>query len=397
MSQEGSIGAGSDSRSSGEATTLPSDTKMLPLTTASTADQSANGGDEIVEKLGNMTIAHNGGEVAVASAVNGGREISNTVLYVGNIPKTVNEQYLHELFDKTKSVKLLHDKNKPGFNYAFVEFDTREDAESVLTAFNGSEVGGSSIKINWAYQLSTISTSSSPELPLYTIFVGDLSAEVDDETLGKAFDQFPSRKQAHVMWDMQTSRSRGYGFVSFADPAEAENALVTMPGLFIGGRAIRCNWASHRHMYQKKNTRPPPKRSASAGATTPPLPYTAQGYPIDTNNGGRNPQPHAPKSFEVVLRQAPNWQTTVYLGNIAHFTHLSDLIPLLQNFGFIVDFKFHPSKGCAFVKYDSHERAALAIVQLAGYSVNGRPLKCGWGRDRPIAPYQGFRYGAGTI
>lgn len=393
MSHEGSIAAEGGSRATGEASPVPSDPHLLPATAPSAADQSENGDDGIAEKVANMTIGPSngaGGEGAVASAVDGGREVSSTVLYVGNIPKSVNEQHLHQLFAKTKSVKLLHDKNKPGFNYAFVEFDTRPDAESVLTAFNGAEVGGSAVKINWAYQLSTISTSSSPELPLYTIFVGDLSAEVDDETLGKAFAKFPSRKQAHVMWDMQTSRSRGYGFVSFADPTEAENALVSMSGLYIGGRAVRCNWASHRHMYHKKNLRPPPKRAVSAGAVSPPLPYTAHGYPIDAGNA-------APKSFEAVLRQAPTWQTTVYLGNIAHFTHLSDLIPLLQNFGFIVDFKFHPSKGCAFVKYDSHERAALAIVQLAGYSVNGRPLRCGWGRDRPIAPYQVFRYAGGTI
>ena len=91
----------------------------------------------------------------------------------------------------------------------------------------------------------------------------------------------------------------------------------------------------------------------------------------------------SPQSYDIVLRQTPSWQTTVYLGNIAHFTQQQELIPLLQNFGFIVDFKFHPERGCAFVKYDTHERAALAIIQLAGFNLNGRPLKCGWGKERP--------------
>lgn len=106
-----------------------------------------------------------------------------------------------------------------------------------------------------------------------------------------------------------------------------------------------------------------------------------------------------PQPYELILRQSPSWQTTVYLGNVAHFTQQNDLIPILQNFGYIVDFKFHPEKGCAFVKYDSHERAALAIAQLAGFNVNGRPLKCGWGKARAPAPtpYPNFQRGGPPV
>lgn len=39
-------------------------------------------------------------------------------------------------------------------------------------------------------------------------------------------------------------------------------------------------------------------------------------------------------------------------------------------------------RGFAFVKLDSHENAALAIVNLQGQSVHGRQLKCHWGKDR---------------
>lgn len=39
-------------------------------------------------------------------------------------------------------------------------------------------------------------------------------------------------------------------------------------------------------------------------------------------------------------------------------------------------------RGFAFVKLDSHENAALAIVNLQGTPVHGRQLKCHWGKDR---------------
>lgn len=354
-------------------------------------------------------------EFIPASATNGGREISKKVLYVGGLHKSVSEEGVIDFFSQCGqvfSVKILNDKNKPGFNYAFVEFKLEPDAETALMKLNGQCLNDSALKINYAYQSATFNTSQNSEVPMFNIFVGDLSPKVDDESLHNFFSIYSSLKQAHVMWDMQTSRSRGYGFVTFGSSADAEMALQNMNGKILNGRAIRCNWASHKQAPTRNNS----MRQNNQRGFRSPRPYDGtmnininmpraeapvfvpedahyslpQRPPVD---GQQHMMPNmamptngaviTPQTYDIVLRQTPSWQTTVYLGNIAHFTHQNDLIPLLQNFGFIVDFKFHPEKGCAFVKYDTHERAALAIVQLAGFGVNGRPLKCGWGKTRP--------------
>ncbi|KAI5948973.1 PUB1 [Candida theae] len=369
--------------------------------------------------------------VAPASALEGGRETSNKILYVGNLPKSASEEQISELFSVSKpikSIKMLNDKNKLGFNYAFIEFEDNQDADMALSTLNGKLVDDSEIKVNWAYQSATIASNSTPEDPAYNIFVGDLSSEVNDEALKAAFNKFGSFKEAHVMWDMQTSRSRGYGFVTFSRQEDAELALQTMNGEWLGGRAIRCNWAAHKqtnnrdynnthgsrpqNRYNHRQYRPYNGKSFHAynnqfsgngsqpiapGLILPELNLSNGSLPLGSqpivssppnglNGNGqqaRNIAVMSPQSYDIVLRQTPSWQTTVYLGNIAHVTQQQEMLPLLQNFGYIVDFKFHPEKGCAFVKYDSHERAALAIIQLAGYNLNGRPLKCGWGKERP--------------
>lgn len=385
--------------------------------------QANNSGSSLENRAEKLT------DVVPASATNGGREISKKVLYVGGLHKSVPEEAITELFSqsgKVHSVKILNDKNKVGFNYAFVEFEQESEAEKALQSLNGKPLSDSNLRINYAYQSSTFNTLQNPEEPLFNIFVGDLSPEVDDTALHNFFTVFGSLKQAHVMWDMQTSRSRGYGFVTFREAADAELALHTMNGKLLNGRAIRCNWASHKQQNGRHNMRQNGQRMFR--------PQYARGYndgcinmamghadspvfiPEDTQYAmaqlpiGDGQQPLMPQgvlsanggvitphSYDIVLRQAPSWQTTVYLGNIAHFTQQNDLIPLLQNFGFIVDFKFHPEKGCAFVKYDSHERAALAIVQLAGFVVNGRPLKCGWGKARPPVPNQYQNYNGAAM
>ncbi|ODQ81471.1 hypothetical protein BABINDRAFT_159755 [Babjeviella inositovora NRRL Y-12698] len=316
-------------------------------------------------------------EVSPANAIEGGREVSNKILYVGGLHKSVTEDMLRDLFSvagAVQSIKILFDKNRPGFNYAFIEYDNTQAAEMAFQTLNGRVINNSEIKINWAFQSQQVKSSEA-----FNLFVGDLSPEVDDDLLNKTFSKFGNLIQAHVMWDMQTGRSRGYGFVSFSESGDAEAALQTMQGEWISGRAIRLNWASH-----KQNNRD--FRAHHAHHAVPHGAAPAQGSPLQGGAPLTAPMGvpvMSPQSYDLVLRQTPSWQTTVYLGNLAHFTTQNELIPLLQNFGFIVDFKFHPERGCAFVKYDSHERAALAIVQLAGFNVNGRPLKCGWGKDRP--------------
>nr|KYP50479.1 Nucleolysin TIAR [Cajanus cajan] len=46
------------------------------------------------------------------------------------------------------------------------------------------------------------------------------------------------------MWDQKTGRSRGFGFVSFRNQQDAQNARNDLTGKWLGSRQIRCNWAT---------------------------------------------------------------------------------------------------------------------------------------------------------
>lgn len=159
---------------------------------------------------------------------------------------------------------------------------------------------------------------------------------------------------------MKTGRSRGYGFVAFRDRGDAEKALSSMDGEWLGSRAIRCNWAN-----QKGQPSISQQQAMSSMGMTPTTPYGHHHFPT-----------HGMHSYEMVVAQTPQWQTTCYVGNLTPYTTQNDLIPLFQNFGFVAETRFQSDRGFAFVKMDTHENAAMAICQLSGYNVNGRPLKC---------------------
>ncbi|KAI4123607.1 MAG: hypothetical protein LQ347_006085, partial [Umbilicaria vellea] len=51
----------------------------------------------------------------------------------------------------------------------------------------------------------------------FRLFVGNLAGEVTDESLLKAFSKFPSVQKARVVRDKRTTKSKGFGFISFSD------------------------------------------------------------------------------------------------------------------------------------------------------------------------------------
>lgn len=75
------------------------------------------------------------------------------------------------------------------------------------------------------------------------LFVGNLPWSVDSEKLREVFSQYGEVKDAHVLSDKFTGRSRGFGFVEFGTDAEAQAAIDALDGSMLEGREIVVNVA----------------------------------------------------------------------------------------------------------------------------------------------------------
>lgn len=265
-------------------------------------------------------------------------------------------------------VKIIPDRNYQhgGLNYGFVEYMDMRAAETALQTLNGRKIFDTEIRVNWAYQGQQNKEDTSNH---FHVFVGDLSPEVNDEVLAKAFSAFGTLSDARVMWDMNSGKSRGYGFLAFRDKTDAEQAIATMNGEWLGSRAIRVNWANQKTQGGPSSSSPAGRIGGGGGAMMggAPAPINFQGGPL---------------SYEAVVQQTPQYNTTVYVGNLVPYCTQADLIPLFQSIGYLSEIRMQADRGFAFVKLDTHEHAAMAIVQLQGQMVHGRPIKCSWGKDR---------------
>ncbi|CAI9776705.1 unnamed protein product [Fraxinus pennsylvanica] len=77
------------------------------------------------------------------------------------------------------------------------------------------------------------------------LFVGGLSYDTNEPVLKNAFEKYGEVIQVNVVCDHVSSKSKGYGFVRYAEETAASKALKEMDGQLLDGRNIRLQYA-HR-------------------------------------------------------------------------------------------------------------------------------------------------------
>nr|XP_031536877.1 RNA-binding motif protein, X chromosome-like [Vicugna pacos] len=71
------------------------------------------------------------------------------------------------------------------------------------------------------------------------LFIGGLNPETDEKTLETAFGKYGRITEVLLMKDRETSKSRGFAFVTFENPADAKAAARDMNGKSLDGKAIK--------------------------------------------------------------------------------------------------------------------------------------------------------------
>lgn len=75
------------------------------------------------------------------------------------------------------------------------------------------------------------------------LFVGNISWDTTDESLGEAFGEFGAVEEAVIIKDKFSGRSKGFGFVTYTDDSAADAAIDAMNGKELDGRELTVNEA----------------------------------------------------------------------------------------------------------------------------------------------------------
>ena len=270
-------------------------------------------------------------------------------LWIGDLQYWMDENYVFSCFatsGEVVSVKIIRNKQTNlSEGYGFVEFVNRAAAERTLATYNGTVMPQTeqAFRLNWA-SLGAGQRRQDDSTD-YTVFVGDLAADVTDVMLQDAFrTHYSSVKGAKVITDHITNRSKGYGFVRFGDEGEQQRAMTEMNGVVLSTRPMRTGPAAN-----KKPATGQPKAS----------------YQNTQGNPGEND---------------PN-NTTIFVGGLDPNVSDEQLRQVFSPYGELVHVKIPMGKGCGFVQFGSRAAAEQALAALNGVQIGSQNVRLSWGRS----------------
>lgn len=191
-----------------------------------------------------------------------------------------------------------------------------------------------------------------------TLFVGQLSWNVDDDWLATEFADAGEVVSARVQMDRQSGRSRGFGYVEFATAEQAKAALDTLQGKEIDGRAVKLDISTPRQA---------------------------------------NPVARA-KQFGDVPSPA---STTLFIGNISWNTTEDMLWEHFGQFGEVssvripTDRESGKPKGFAYVEFGDLESAGKGHKGSTGAEIDGRFIRVDYSQPRDSSGGGGGGRGGG--
>ncbi|KAH6627683.1 hypothetical protein F5144DRAFT_576571 [Chaetomium tenue] len=189
------------------------------------------------------------------------------------------------------------------------------------------------------------------------LFVRSLPPNATSESLTEFFSQHYPVKHATVVVDPKTKFSRGYGFVSFADPDDAAEAKDKLKNELFSGRRLKLDIAQSRH----RN----PTKSGSEALTKA----------VEVKRKRQADLEEARKAPKLIIRNLP-WSIKTS----------DQLAKLFQSFG-KVKFSDLPNNkgklsGFGFVTLRGRKNAEKAIEAINGKEVDGRTLAVDWAVDK---------------
>ena len=75
------------------------------------------------------------------------------------------------------------------------------------------------------------------------LYVGNRSYNWDNDELQNLFETYGPVAPAQIIMDIDTGRSKGFGFVEMESPEDAKSAIAALDGTEVGGRTIKVNEA----------------------------------------------------------------------------------------------------------------------------------------------------------
>ncbi|KMZ60803.1 RNA-binding protein [Zostera marina] len=172
-------------------------------------------------------------------------------IFVGNLPFDVDSENLAKIFDQAGVVEIAeviyNRETDQSRGFGFITMSTVEEAEKAVEMFNRYDCNGRLLTVNKAAPRGSRPERAPREFgPSFRVYVGNLPWQVDDARLEQVFSEHGKVVDARVVYDRESGRSRGFGFVTMTTQDEVDDAIASLDGQSLDGRPVRVNVAEER-------------------------------------------------------------------------------------------------------------------------------------------------------
>ncbi|XP_060915847.1 tRNA selenocysteine 1-associated protein 1-like isoform X2 [Labrus mixtus] len=187
-----------------------------------------------------------------------------STLWMGNLETYMDEKFVTRAFstmgEQVVNVRIIRNKMtgvsspRGALGYCFVEMTDEATAERCLRKINGKALPGASPPTRFKLNRATFGKQDSGQM--YSLFVGDLTPEVDDGMLYEFFyNRYPSCRGGKVVLDTM-GNSKGCGFVQFPDERLQKRALEECQGAMgLGSKPLRLSLAANKNRQQQSENK----------------------------------------------------------------------------------------------------------------------------------------------
>ncbi|KAI9767204.1 MAG: RNA recognition motif-containing protein [Geoglossum simile] len=213
----------------------------------------------------------------------------------------------------------------------------------------------------------TLSENRPQAAPRRTLFVRSLPFTATTESLTEFFSQSYPLKHATVILDATTKKSKGYGFATFADSEDAQNAKNLLDGSVFEGRKIRVELAEPRHREIASGIDVDGQRKSVLSAAS-----------AEARAERKRKLSEARRPPRLIVRNLP-WSVK----------KPEQLAALFQSHGKVKQ-AFIPTKkpgllaGFGFVVMRGRRNAEKAIAAVNGTEVDGRQIAVDWAVEKEV-------------
>lgn len=173
-------------------------------------------------------------------------------IFVKNLAKSIDNKSLYDtfsMFGNILSCKVAQNAKKESLGYAFVHYESDEAAQNAIQRVDGKVIAGE--KVNVAPFKSKSERNEGGKATFTNLYVKNLPEDVKSEDLEKMFGKFGKITSFSLQAD-EEGKSRGFGFVSYEKPEQAQEAISAMNDTELGDKKLYVGRAQKKEERQKE-------------------------------------------------------------------------------------------------------------------------------------------------